>query len=143
MSRIVRWLITTFQQRLKAANVFESILLRSECEVLMNWEGVIHGGGLHISWLCWLNFYFLKQGFFEDDFDDYNGGGFGFGGRGGRGGMRGRYAGMMDDRRNGPPGSQYISKTGHSVHMRGLPFQAQEQDIFEVCLSAWHNAYLL
>ncbi|KAK7113545.1 heterogeneous nuclear ribonucleoprotein H2-like [Littorina saxatilis] len=71
------------------------------------------------------------KGFFEDDFDDYNGGGFGFGGRGGRGGMRGRYPGMMDDRRNGPPGSQYISKTGHSVHMRGLPFQAQEQDIFE------------
>lgn len=27
------------------------------------------------------------------------------------------------------PGCQYISKTGHSVHMRGLPFQANDQDV--------------
>jgi hypothetical protein len=72
-------------------------------------------------------------GFFEDDYDDFNGG-FGFGGRGGRGGMRGGRFGMMEDGRGGPPGSQYISKTGHSVHMRGLPFQAQEQDVFDVSL---------
>jgi len=76
------------------------------------------------------------KGYFEDDYDDFNGGG--FGGRGGRGGpgMRGgRFGGMMDDRRGGSdggqPGSQYTSKTGHSVHMRGLPFQAMEQDVFE------------
>lgn len=87
--------------------------------------------------------FFSLPGFFEDDFDDYNGGGYGYGGRG-RGGMRGRYPGMLDDRRgNGPPGSQYMSKTGHSVHMRGLPFQAQEQDVFEVgfwtSISSYHG----
>lgn len=59
----------------------------------------------------------------------------GFGGRG-RGSSRGRMSGgMMDDRgRGGAPGSHYMSKTGHSVHMRGLPFQAGEQDIFDVSL---------
>nr|KAG5710375.1 hypothetical protein BaRGS_022193 [Batillaria attramentaria] len=74
-------------------------------------------------------------GYIDDDFDDYNGGGFGMGfgmSRGGRGGMRGgRMGAMMDDRRGGYPGSHYISKTGHSVHMRGLPFQANEQDVFD------------
>ncbi|PVD38869.1 hypothetical protein C0Q70_01494 [Pomacea canaliculata] len=73
------------------------------------------------------------KGYFDDDFNDYNGGyGMGFGGRG-RGSSRGRMSGgMMDDRgRGGAPGSHYMSKTGHSVHMRGLPFQAGEQDIFD------------
>ena len=34
--------------------------------------------------------------------------------------------------RAGVPGSEYHSKTGHSVHMRGLPFQAQDSDIQDV-----------
>ncbi|KAL8597448.1 hypothetical protein ACOMHN_050946 [Nucella lapillus] len=78
------------------------------------------------------------KGFFDNDYDEYSGGGggggggFGYGGQG-RGGMRGRgYADGMDDGRgNSGPGSQYVSKTGHSVHMRGLPFQAQQQDVFD------------
>lgn len=77
----------------------------------------------------------------DDDFDDYN---MGYGnmsfmnrGRGGmrppRGGMRGGM--MMDDRGpRGPPGSHYVSKTGHSVHMRGMPFLAIESDVFDVSL---------
>lgn len=91
------------------------------------------------------------KGFFEEEFEDYGfGGGMGFGGmrnrrggggggggaggaamgpmRGGRGGM-GMGGGM--DRRGMQPGSCYVSKTGHSVHMRGLPFQALEQDVFD------------
>jgi hypothetical protein len=55
--------------------------------------------------------------------------------RGGRGGMRpprGRMGMMMDDRPRGPPGSHYVSKTGHSVHMRGMPFLAIEQDVLDV-----------
>lgn len=117
-------------------------------------------------------------GFFEDDFDDFNGGygpgpGFGTGGGGGmnrRGPMgmrqqqqRGRMNMMGGDNQMGPnmggrmgggggmgggmsgggmgggnrqrgatPGSHYVSRTGHSVHMRGLPFQALESDIAEV-----------
>ena len=60
----------------------------------------------------------------------------GFGGnrRGGMG-MRGGRGRMMpnDMRERGQtPGSHYISGTGHSVHMRGLPFQAIEQDIADV-----------
>lgn len=31
-------------------------------------------------------------------------------------------------------GGSYVSKTGHSVHMRGLPFQADEQDVADVCM---------
>lgn len=48
--------------------------------------------------------------------------------RSGRGGLG---MGMMD-RRGIQPGSCYVSRTGHSVHMRGLPFQAVEQDVFDV-----------
>ncbi|XP_041362395.1 heterogeneous nuclear ribonucleoprotein H3-like isoform X2 [Gigantopelta aegis] len=74
------------------------------------------------------------KGYFDDDFDDYESyGSMGFGGnrRGGMG-MRGGRGRMMpnDMRERGQtPGSHYISGTGHSVHMRGLPFQAIEQDI--------------
>ncbi|XP_060063350.1 heterogeneous nuclear ribonucleoprotein H2-like [Ylistrum balloti] len=98
------------------------------------------------------------KGFFEDDFDDYSGGygmrqgfggmgnrrgGGGGGGGGGMGGMRqqpqrgGRMGGgmqqlSMNNRPRGTtPGSSYASKSGHSVHMRGLPFQALENDIAE------------
>lgn len=49
--------------------------------------------------------------------------------------QRGRMGGMgsgMNRNRGETPGSHYMSKTGHSVHMRGLPFQALEQDIFDV-----------
>lgn len=46
------------------------------------------------------------------------------GSRGGRfGGPSGGGKGSMDS---------YESQTGHSVHMRGLPFQATEDDIVEV-----------
>lgn len=44
-------------------------------------------------------------------------------GRGGRGG-RGGGGGMMK--------STYQSSTGHSVHMRGLPYSATETDIVQV-----------
>ncbi|KAK3090545.1 hypothetical protein FSP39_012589 [Pinctada imbricata] len=93
------------------------------------------------------------KGFFDDDFDDYGsgyGGGPGFGGprRGMMGNMRqqsrgrmgggqsmmgggGGGGGGMGRNRGGTPGSHYISKTGHSVHMRGLPFQALDSDIIE------------
>ncbi|XP_033730954.1 poly [ADP-ribose] polymerase 1-like [Pecten maximus] len=97
------------------------------------------------------------KGFFEDDFDDYSGGygmrqgfggmgnrrGGGGGGGGGMGGMRqqpqrgGRMGGgmqqlpMSNRSRGTTPGSSYASKSGHSVHMRGLPFQALENDIAE------------
>ncbi|KAK6170836.1 hypothetical protein SNE40_019135 [Patella caerulea] len=89
------------------------------------------------------------KGFYDDDFDDYNSGGYGsgmgggFGSGGGgmnrRGGMRGRGGmnrmggggggGSMNRMPGAQPGSQYQSKTGHSVHMRGLPFQALQSDI--------------
>lgn len=77
------------------------------------------------------------SGYFEDDYGDYNSGygaGYGMGSRG-RANIRGRVPNsMMEDRgRGGNPGSHYVSKTGHSVHMRGLPFQANEQDVFDVC----------
>ena len=53
-------------------------------------------------------------------------GGRGRGGRGGRGG-----GGMMK--------STYQSSTGHSVHMRGLPYSATESDIVQVhsCFSVY------
>lgn len=120
-------------------------------------------------------------GFFEDDFDDFNGGygpgpGFGSGGggmnrrgpmgmrqqqqrgrmnmmggeggmgpgMGGRmgggggggmgGGMGGSGMGGGNRQRGATPGSHYVSRTGHSVHMRGLPFQALESDIADVSL---------
>ncbi|XP_062604222.1 heterogeneous nuclear ribonucleoprotein H3-like [Saccostrea cucullata] len=121
------------------------------------------------------------KGFFEDDFDDFNGGygpgpGYGSGGgssgggmnrrgpmgmrqqqqrgrmnmMGGDGGMGGGMGGRMggggmgggigggaggmgrgNRERGATPGSHYVSRTGHSVHMRGLPFQALESDIAE------------
>lgn len=83
------------------------------------------------------------KGFYDEDFDDgfyggYGGrGSFGGGRRGGpmgfqSSGMRGGRGGMGGmDRRGMQPGSCYHSKTGHSVHMRGLPFQALEQDVFD------------
>ncbi|KAK7113546.1 heterogeneous nuclear ribonucleoprotein F-like [Littorina saxatilis] len=80
------------------------------------------------------------KGFYEDDFDDFNMGfnNMSFMANRGRGGMRpprGRMqGGMMDDRPRGPPGSHYVSKTGHSVHMRGMPFLAIEQDVFDFFL---------
>lgn len=63
------------------------------------------------------------------------GGGGGGGGAGVGGGMRGnnqRGRMNMDRPRGATPGSHYISDTGHSVHMRGLPFQAIEQDVYDV-----------
>lgn len=89
--------------------------------------------------------------FFDDDYEDFGnnygsgGGGMGFSGRGRRG-MGGMGGGSMRPSRGGgmglgslgamrqrgaTPGSHYVSKTGHSVHMRGLPFQALEADIAE------------
>lgn len=50
--------------------------------------------------------------------------------------------GMM---RGSQPGCHYISKTGHSVHMRGLPFQANDQDVADVSvtLSATYSCHLM
>ncbi|XP_013408423.1 heterogeneous nuclear ribonucleoprotein H3 [Lingula anatina] len=97
------------------------------------------------------------KGFFDDDYDDYGngfGGGGGYGGgnfggnfrnrRGGGmgGGMGGMSGGMNRGSKGfggkggggfgaGTPGSNFNSQTGHSVHCRGLPFQATEQDILD------------
>jgi len=52
-----------------------------------------------------------------DEFDDFDN--FGpFSGRRGRGGRGGKFG-----------GGQYDEMTGHTVHMRGLPFQCEDQDI--------------
>lgn len=56
----------------------------------------------------------------------------GGGGGGGGGGMGLGSLGAMSRQRGATPGSHYVSKTGHSVHMRGLPFQALDTDIAEV-----------
>lgn len=67
----------------------------------------------------------------------------GFGGLNRRGNLRpqtrGRLQGGSFIRPKGAtPGSMYVSKSGHSVHMRGLPFQAIEQDIRDVSIfSDW------
>ena len=89
------------------------------------------------------------SGFYDEEFDDYNNVGYnnmflnavatvlraGVDGRGGGGGMRGRgiQRNMIDEPGHdaGPEG-HYVSKTGHSVHMRGMPFQATEKDVYEV-----------
>ncbi|XP_074647815.1 heterogeneous nuclear ribonucleoprotein H-like isoform X2 [Tubulanus polymorphus] len=92
------------------------------------------------------------KGFYDEDYDNDYGFGGGFGCMGGGGGsMGGRRAGMggrnrfmggggggggggsgggMGDR-NSTPGSSYQSCTGFWVHMRGLPFQANEEDVIE------------
>jgi len=61
-------------------------------------------------------------------------GGFGRG-RGGRGNMRGMGMGDMGGRGGGRgggfAGNGYDSQTGHAIHMRGLPFAANEQDILD------------
>jgi len=49
------------------------------------------------------------------------------GGRGGGRGGRGRGAAMMKP--------AYESSTGHSVHMRGLPYSATESDVIQVLQS--------
>jgi len=56
----------------------------------------------------------------------------GYGDRGMYGDGYGRRSpGLRDalEVRGGNPGSNHRSSTGHSVHMRGLPFQANERDI--------------
>jgi len=98
-------------------------------------------------------------GYMGDDYDSYGGngnsygesahGGYGgsdsgysaYGSRGGAGG-RGRGMAGMRGGRGGRGGgvpslmdSQYDSTTGHSVHMRGLPYQATESDIIQVCVN--------
>eukprot|EP00914_Ancora_sagittata_P023791 GHVO01047048.1.p1 GENE.GHVO01047048.1~~GHVO01047048.1.p1 ORF type:complete len:259 (-),score=26.31 GHVO01047048.1:300-1076(-) len=99
------------------------------------------------------------KGFYDDNYEDF-GGGYGGNGMGGMGRMGGSQGGMrrggamggggMGGRagmgggggmgrgggRFGQSGGKggmdnYESSTGHSVHMRGLPFQAAEDDIVE------------
>jgi len=66
----------------------------------------------------------------------YGYGGYGGGGYGGpamgmpRGGYGGGFGGPAG-RNAGPPGANFHSTTGHSVHMRGLPFRASESDVIE------------
>ncbi|XP_036306107.1 heterogeneous nuclear ribonucleoprotein H isoform X8 [Pipistrellus kuhlii] len=43
---------------------------------------------------------------------------------------RGAYGGGMSDHRYGDGGSTFQSTTGHCVHMRGLPYRATENDIY-------------
>ena len=43
--------------------------------------------------------------------------------------MNGRFGGGF-----GPVGGRSFGSTGHCVHMRGLPFRAIEQDIYDVIL---------
>lgn len=83
---------------------------------------------------------FMSAGYYDDDYEDFGGGyAGGFGGNR-RGKMnspqRGRFQqqqqSMMQRPRGLMPGSTHSSVTGHSVHMRGLPFQAIDADIFEV-----------
>lgn len=58
-------------------------------------------------------------------------GGGGMGGRGSRFGSSGGMGGMKGSGSGGSMGDNYESQTGHSVHMRGLPFQASEDDIID------------
>lgn len=88
------------------------------------------------------------SGYYEDEYDDYGydlGMAFGFRNRRGdigplRGGQ-GMPLGMMD-RHNMHHGDHYVSRTGHSVHMRGLPYQAVEQDVFDVRIAAQFNCII-
>ncbi|CAH1794102.1 unnamed protein product [Owenia fusiformis] len=69
---------------------------------------------------------------FYDDYDEYGDGGqggFGGGMRRGRGMGRGGRGGF--GRNDGGDMQEYISTTGHCIHMRGLPFAAIEQDIID------------
>ena len=68
------------------------------------------------------------SGFSDDFMDDYGSGG--YSGPGGRGrGPRSR-SGRSGGSRNGGSSMQVMnSTTGHSVHMRGLPFDSTEDDI--------------
>ena len=87
-------------------------------------------------------------------------GGMGGGRGGGGGGGGGRFGAGMGMMRGGSGGgggggsggagmgvNDYQSQTGHSIHMRGLPFAANEQDVMEVChgclLSHLHSYFLL
>ncbi|BFZ11938.1 hypothetical protein BsWGS_14977 [Bradybaena similaris] len=71
---------------------------------------------------------------FGDYYDDYGfSGGMGYGMcscRSGGIGSGPRGMGMMNHR-GMQPWRGYMSKTGHTVHMRGLPFEATEQDVFD------------
>ena len=106
-------------------------------------------------------------GFYDDDDDDFDFGGGGGGGMmnqmgnmnamGGGGGMMNRRGNMRQQQRMGgrmntmnmmrdrfaQPGSHYTSKTGHSVHMRGLPFQALETDISDVRFQCFYISLIL
>ena len=58
------------------------------------------------------------------------GGGYGGGMGGGFGGGMG--GGMGGGFGGGGGGGDYTSRTGFSVHMRGLPFKASDDDIYQV-----------
>ena len=64
-------------------------------------------------------------------FSMYGGGGGGGGGRMGAGSRSG--GGGRDGGNSGTPGNSYQnSVTGHWIHMRGLPFQATDDDVLRV-----------
>ena len=58
-------------------------------------------------------------------------------GRGGRGRGAGSGAGRL-----GETEESYESQTGHSVHMRGLPYSATEDDVAEVPFQTLFSLYL-
>ena len=78
---------------------------------------------------------FSRRAGFQSDYDEYYGdgstgswGGNGMGGGMGRGGGGGGMKSMG--------GKGWQSMTGHTVHMRGLPFRSTESDIIDVSRGA-------
>ena len=103
-------------------------------------------------------------GYDDGEYDDGYGNGYGaaaaagygaYGSRGGRmtsrgAGMRGAMGGSRGGRGRGGRGRgasvmkpPYESSTGHSVHMRGLPYAATESDIIQVMCKALASLHVI
>jgi len=66
-------------------------------------------------------------------------GGYNMGAGGGQGASRGKrpFIGGVISR-----GNMFESQTGHSIHVRGLPYSATEDDIAQVCSSAVYFTFI-